>query len=62
MLVKPNINELLEKIDNRYQLVLAIAKRARQLADGDESLTKIKEESRVSVAAHEISEGKVYIV
>ena len=62
MLVKPSINELSEKIDNRYTLVLAVAKRARQLSNGALSLTKTKEESTVSIAAQEINEGKVYIV
>ena len=29
MMVKPSVAELLEKVDNRYTLVLATAKRAR---------------------------------
>ena len=62
MLTKPNINELLNKIDNRYQLVIVVSKRARQLSEGSLPLTKIKEESNVSIAAHEVSENKVYIV
>lgn len=62
MLTRPTINELLDKIDNRYQLVLVVAKRARQLSDGSLPLTKIKEESNVSIAAHEVNEEKVYVV
>ncbi len=62
MMVKPSVNELLEKADNRYELVIATSKRARQLAEGKEPLTNKKEESVVTLAADEIAEGKVEIV
>lgn len=62
MMVKPTVNELLTKVENRYELVIATAKRARQLANGEESLTNKKEDSVVTLAAVEIAENKVYIV
>lgn len=62
MMVKPTVQELLTKVDNRYELVVATAKRARQLAKGDEPLTNKKEASPVTLAAVEIAEGKVYVV
>ena len=62
MLTKPNINELSEKIDNRYLLVLAVAKRARQIHDGAEVLVKTKEDSSVSVAAEEIGAERVVVI
>ena len=40
MMVKPTVNELLEKIDDRFQLVVVTSKRARQLAEGAESFNK----------------------
>ena len=61
MIVKPTVNELLEKVDNRYELVIATARRARQIADGAEPKTNVKEESPVTLAANEIAEGKVKI-
>ncbi len=61
MMVKPTVNELLKKVDNRYELVIATSKRARQLAGGEEPLTNKKEASVVTLAADEIAEGKVYI-
>jgi len=61
MMVKPTVNELLKKVDNRYELVIATSKRARQLANGDSPLTNKKEASVVTLAATEISEGKVYV-
>ena len=62
MMVKPTVNELLEKAENRYALVIASSKRARQLASGQERLTHKKEASVVTLAADEIAEGKVKIV
>lgn len=61
MMVQPTVNELLEKIDDRYQLVIVTSKRARQLAEGAEPLTNKKEPSVVTLAAQEIAEGKVEI-
>ena len=34
MMVKPSVQELLEKVDNRYRLVIVTSKRARQIAEG----------------------------
>lgn len=62
MIVKPTVNELLEKADNRYELVIATARRARQIAEGAEIKTDVKEESPVTLAANEIAEGKVEII
>lgn len=61
MMVKPTVKELLTKVENRFQLVVITSKRARQIAEGDEVLTKSEEESPVTLAANEIAEGKVKI-
>lgn len=61
MIVKPTVNELLTKADNRYELVIATARRARQISNGDKAMTNVKEESPVTLAANEIAEGKVFI-
>lgn len=61
MIVKPTVGELLTKAKNRYELVIATARRARQIAAGDETKTKTKGESPVTIAANEIAEGKVTI-
>ena len=62
MIVKPTVAELLTKAKNRYELVIATARRARQIASGDEPLTNVKEESAVTLAANEIAEGKIQII
>ncbi len=61
MMVKPTVKELLTKVDNRFELVVVTAKRARQIANGQEVLTDVDEESPVTLAANEIAEGKVTI-
>ena len=59
MMIKPSVAELLEKVDNRYELVIATSKRARQIAAGDKAMTDVNEESPVTLAVNEIAEGKV---
>ena len=60
MIVKPSVTELLEKVEDRYELVAITSKRARQIASGDSVLTDSDEKSPVTLAAIEIAEGKVY--
>ena len=62
MMVKPTVIELLTKAKNRYELVIATSKRARQIANGDKPMTSVNEVSPVTLAANEIAEGKVQIV
>ena len=61
MIVKPTVKELLNHAENRYALVIATSKRARQIAKGSKILTEKKEPSPVTLAAIEIAEGKVQI-
>lgn len=61
MMVKPTVKELLTKVDNRYKLVIATSKRARQIAAGSEVLVKTDEEAPVTIAANEIAQDKVCI-
>lgn len=62
MIIKPTVQELLKKAKNRYELVIATSKRARQIAEGAEVKTSVKEDSPVTLAANEIAEGKVDII
>lgn len=63
MMVKPTTAELLAKTkENKFGLVIATAKRARQIASGSKPLTDVKEEAPVTIAANELEEGKVEII
>lgn len=56
----PPINELLDKVDSRYTLVVAAAKRARQLIDGDVPKIDVPYSKKpVSIATQEIYEAHV---
>lgn len=53
-----------EAVTSRYTVVIAAAKRARQIIDGDESMTDVEVDSNkpVSIAVEEIREGKISVV
>lgn len=59
MIIKPTVTDLLKIVDNRFELVILVSKRARQIAGGQVPLTKVREKSAVTLAANEIAEGKV---
>jgi DNA-directed RNA polymerase subunit omega len=58
-MISPSIVSLLNKVDNRYSLVVITAKRARQLIDGEKALVDVDSTKPVTVAINEISEGKI---
>ena len=62
MLNKPNPEEMLPKVANRYELVNVIAKRARQLADGDEPKIKSNELSKVTIASLEFAQDELQLI
>lgn len=52
----PSINDLRDKVDSKYTLVILAAKRARDLIDGKMQLVDIGFSKPVSVATEEIAE------
>lgn len=59
-MIYPTLKNLLEKVDSKYTLVVAVAKRARQIVDGQPKLTKSTTSNKpVTIAVYEIAEGKV---
>lgn len=61
MLVKPTVAELLKKVENRYRLAIATAKRARQISQGSIPMIKTDEKSPVTIAAEEMNQGALKI-
>ena len=71
MLSKPNVKEIIPKVGNRYESVLALAKRARQIESARSGKRKECKEKNVEftedmsdavdIAAKEIADGKVYV-
>lgn len=58
----PALNDLIVKAENKYSLVLATAKRAREIVEGDEPLVKIKIDNPVTIATNEIAEDMIHCV
>ncbi len=57
-MARVTIEDCLEKVENRYELVHLTAKRVKQLKEGDEALVKSKNKE-VDTALREIDSGKV---
>jgi len=55
----PSINEIREKVDSKYTLVILAAKRARDITEGIPKLTEEDVDKPVSIAANEISEDLI---
>lgn len=60
-MIKPPLEELLEQVDTKYALVLAAAKRARQIKDGQLPLVDIDSTNPVTIALEEIATGRVRV-
>lgn len=70
-MLRPSYSELMDiindgkladsKVTSRYTIVLAAAKRARQLIDGADPLTYAPTDRAVSIAVKEMSDGKLTI-
>lgn len=49
-------------VNSRYSIVIAAAKRARQIIDGEEPLIDTKQTKPLSIAIEELSKGKIKIM
>lgn len=61
-MLKPSVTDLMKVYNNRYSLVIAIAKRARQIASKAELDGEILEEKPISLAIDELLKGNYRIV
>lgn len=62
MLVKPPLEKLLPRVENRYTLAIAIAKRTRQLVAGAQPMAESDSPSLVTMACEELAAGTVVAV
>ena len=49
-------------VNSRYSIVMAIAKRARQIIDGDEPLVYAAIDKPLSIAVEELNKGEIKIL
>ena len=57
-----SIDELRQKVDSRYTLVMLAALRAKDIVEGKPKLTNVDVDRPISVAATEIDEGLITYV
>ncbi|MBL4621997.1 MAG: DNA-directed RNA polymerase subunit omega [Immundisolibacteraceae bacterium] len=53
------VEDCLDKVDNRFDLVLVASKRARQIASGKEPLVPVENDKATVIALREIAAGLV---
>jgi DNA-directed RNA polymerase subunit omega len=56
------IDDCLRKVDNRFELVMLVSYRVKQLKKRHRPLVDVKDEKNILVSMREIAEGKVFIV
>ena len=59
MMLYPPMNELLARVNSRYELVNVVACRARQIASESDAAGISLDEKPVSIAVREVAEGKL---
>lgn len=59
MIINPPIDDLMKKVDSKYTLVVATAKRAREIQKTGIAFTECDSDKPVTIAIHEINENKV---
>ena len=59
MMLYPAMSKLTSRIPNRYMLVDVVARRARQIADEAEQTDIHLDEKSVTLAIHEVADGKI---
>lgn len=58
-MINPSIVDLLQKVNDRYSLVIVTSKRARQIIDGSEPLIATKSKKPLTIAINEVKEDAV---
>ncbi|HLE77869.1 MAG TPA: DNA-directed RNA polymerase subunit omega [bacterium] len=58
-MIKPPLEALLDRVENKYALVIVAAKRARQLKEGALPMVDVDSGNPVTVALEEIAAGKI---
>ena len=62
MMLKPAVSDILKKGQSYYSLVVAVAKRAREITEEAEQEKKILVEKPVKIAVEEFADGEYKLV
>ncbi len=58
-MIYPSIDDLIKMVDSKYTLVIATAKRGRQLRNGSRRTIETSYSKDVTTALHEIEAGNI---
>ena len=62
MMLRPAVSQILKNNESYYSLVIAVAKRAREIIDGAEPLVDTKDgEKPLSIAIDELNQAKIKV-
>lgn len=61
-MLRPSVNQIISKNESCYSLVIAVAKRAREISDELYEKKEVLEEKPVKTAVEELASGKCRIV
>lgn len=59
MMNQPGLDELRERVDSRYTLVVSAAKRARQILEGAPRYVSVESKKPVTIALQELAQGRL---
>jgi DNA-directed RNA polymerase subunit omega len=59
-MARVTVEDCLEKVNNRFALVILVAKRAKQLLKGVQPVLPMKNNKYIVTSLREVAEGKVY--
>jgi DNA-directed RNA polymerase subunit omega len=59
-MIKPSLDQLVEKVDSKYTLVILAARRGRTIQDGKPKQVDSKSNKPVTIALEEIVAGKLF--
>lgn len=62
MITEPSVEKLLKNVSNRYELVVAVSKRARQIVLGEQPRVETNEKSEVTISSLEFAQDKYKII
>lgn len=58
-MARVTVEDCLDFVDNRFELVLLASRRARQIAQGKDPMVPLENDKPTVVALREIAEGKI---
>lgn len=59
-MIKPSLDQLLERVDSKYTLVILSAKRGRDLQAGESKQVDSRSNKPVTIALEELVAGKLF--